>query len=224
VDAVAARLRVEFGVRAEGLVADLARREDVDKTLSWIDGRRVEVLINNAGVGQKGPFVDSDAEQFATLLSVNALAPVLLTRALLPAMTSRRRGAVIHVASINALAPMPHSAVYSASKTFLLNYATAVWHENRERGVVFQTLLPGTTATAFHDKQGTELPAWAMAPTDVAEASLTALGRRPVYVTGGLNQAFRVLGALLPMPARTAAAGVALTASFGEGVTAGVPR
>jgi uncharacterized protein len=123
---------------------------------------------------------------------------------------------VIHVASVNALAPMPRSAVYSATKTFLLTYATAIWYENRERGVVFQTMLPGTTATAFHDKQHTDLPVWALAPTAVAESSLAALGRRPVHVTGLLNKAFRVLGGLMPLTARTAAAGAALTASLGH--------
>jgi len=217
VHSVAQGLKSEFGVRAEALTVDLSKREDVDKAVSWIGDRRVEVLVNNAGVGLKGRFIDADPDDYSSLVAVNLLAPLLLTRALLPAMVARGRGAVIHVASVNALAPMPRSAVYSATKTFLLTYATAIWYENRDRGVVFQTLLPGTTATAFHDKQHTELPPWALAPTDVAESSLAALGRRPVHVTGGLNKAFRVLGGLMPLTARTAAAGAALTASLGPG-------
>ncbi|MGH8890898.1 MAG: SDR family NAD(P)-dependent oxidoreductase [Acidothermaceae bacterium] len=223
VHAVAQGLQSEFGVRAEALTVDLSEREDVDKAVSWIGDRRVEVLVNNAGVGLKGRFIDADPDEYASLVAVNLLAPLLLTRALLPAMVARGRGAVIHVASVNALAPMPRSAVYSATKTFLLTYATAIWHENRDRGVVFQTLLPGTTATAFHDKQHVDLPPWALAPTDVAESSLGALGRRPVHVTGGLNKAFRVLGGLMPLTARTAAAGAALTASLGSGTAAPAP-
>jgi short-subunit dehydrogenase len=112
---------------------------------------------------------------------------------------------------------MPYSAVYSATKTFLLTYATAVWHENRDRGVVFQTLLPGTTATAFHSRQHTDLPAWAAAPDAVAAASLRAMGRNPVHVPGALNRAFRLLGAVMPLRARTAAAAEALRASLGVG-------
>jgi short-subunit dehydrogenase len=220
VHSVADGLRSEYGVRAEALTVDLAKREDVDKAVSWIGERRVEVLVNNAGVGLKGRFVDGDPDEYSSLVAVNLLAPLLFTRALLPAMVARGRGAVIHVASVNALAPMPRSAVYSATKTFLLTYATAIWYENRDRGVVFQTLLPGTTATAFHDKQHTNLPPWALAPTDVADSSLNALGRRPVHVTGGLNKAFRLLGGLMPLTARTAAAGEALTASLGDGHTA----
>jgi short-subunit dehydrogenase len=217
---VAASLRSEFGVRADALAVDLSNREEVDKAISWIGERRVEVLVNNAGVGLKGPFTSGDPDEYAHLIAVNLLAPLLLTRAVLPAMVARGRGAVIHVASVNALAPMPKSAVYSATKTFLLTYATAIWYENRERGVVFQTMLPGTTATAFHDKQHTDLPVWALAPTAVAESSLAALGRRPVHVTGLLNKAFRVLGGLMPLTARTAAAGAALTASLGHPGTA----
>lgn len=214
---VAARLRDEHGVRAEALVADLADETAVDKVVSWTAGRRVEVLVNNAGVGAKGPFTDGDPAEYASLLQVNLIAPVLLTRAFLPAMAARGRGAVIHVASVNALSPMPYSAVYSAAKTFLYTYALAIWHENRDRGVVFQTLLPGTTATSFHDRQQTELPAWAAAPDKVADASLGALGRHPVCVPGVLNRAFRLLGAGMPVTARTAAAAEALRASLGVG-------
>lgn len=216
-EGVAARLRDEYDVRAEALVVDLTDEAAVDKIVSWVGQRRVEVLVNNAGVGAKGPFVTGDAAGYANLIQVNLTTPVQLTLALLPAMVARGRGAVIHVASVNALSPMPYSAVYSATKTFLLTYATAIWHENRDRGVAFQTLLPGTTATAFHDRQHTDLPAWAAAPDRVAAASLNSLGRHPVCVPGALNRAFRILGALMPLQARTAAAGEALRASLGVG-------
>jgi uncharacterized protein len=213
---VAERLRGEYGVRVDALDVDLGTDAAIDKVVEWIGERRVEVVVNNAGIGAKGPFVDGDPAGYADLIRVNLTAPVLLTRALLPAMVARGRGAVIHVASVNALAPMPYSAVYSATKTFLLTYATAVWHENRRRGVVFQTLLPGTTATRFHDRQRTDLPSWAAVPDKVAAASLRALGRNPVHVPGALNRAFRLLGALMPLRARTAAAGEALRASLGS--------
>jgi short-subunit dehydrogenase len=216
-DGVAERLREECGVRVDTLVVDLAAEAAVDKVVSWIGQRRVEVLVNNAGVGSKGPFVAGDAHTYRALIQVNLTAAVLLTLALLPAMVARGRGAVIHVASVNALSPMPYSAVYSATKTFLLTYATAIWQENRRRGVVFQTLLPGTTATSFHDRQHTDLPAWASAPQQVAADSLARLGRHPVCLSGTLTRAMRVLGALMPLPVRTAAAGEALRASLGVG-------
>lgn len=216
VSAVAERLRFEYGVRAEAFVADLSSEHGAATALGWIGSRRVEVLVNNAGIGAKGLFVNGAPDEYARMIGVNVLAPVLLTRGLLPGMVARGRGAVIHVASVNALAPMPRSAVYSATKTFLLAYATAVAHETRARGVVLQTLLPGTTATAFHDKQRTTLPSWALTPERVAASSLAALGREPVHVPGALNKALRVLASLLPLSARTAAAEAALTASLGE--------
>jgi short-subunit dehydrogenase len=217
--AVAERLRRDCGVRADALVADLATERGIADALAWVGERRVEVLVNNAGVGVKGAFVGADPAEYVRMIGVNLLAPVLLTRTFLPGMVARGRGAVIHVASVNALAPIPRSAVYSATKTFLLAYATAVWHETRSRGVVLQTLLPGTTATSFHEKQRTKLPAWAYTPARVADSSLAALGRGPVHVPGALNKAFRILGGLLPLTARTAAAGAALTASLGAGAT-----
>ncbi|HEX6499109.1 MAG TPA: SDR family NAD(P)-dependent oxidoreductase [Micromonosporaceae bacterium] len=215
VESVAARLREEYGVRTDALVIDLSAEAAVDKVVSWVGQRRVEVLVNNAGTGVKGPFVAGDTSRYEHLIRVNLTTPVLLTLAFLPSMAGRGRGAVVHVASVNALSPMPRSAVYSATKTFLLTYATAIWYENRRRGVVFQTLLPGTTATRFHDRQHTDLPGWAAAPDRVAATSLARLGRHPVCVPGVLNQVFRALGAILPLRARTAAAGEALRASLG---------
>jgi short-subunit dehydrogenase len=90
--------------------------------------------------------------------------------------------------------------------------------------VVFQTLLPGTTATAFHTRQQTRVPSWALGATDVAESSLRALGRDLVHVPGVLNKVFRAVGAILPLEARTAAAGAALTASLGTPSTDASPR
>jgi short-subunit dehydrogenase len=222
--AVAERLRVDARVRVEALVADLSTRSGIDAVIAWAAGRRVEVLVNNAGLGLKGPFAEGDADEYERLVGVNVLAPVVLTRALLPGMSARRRGAVIHVASVNALAPIPRSAVYSATKTFLLTYATAVWYELRDRGIVFQTLLPGTTATGFHAKQRTRVPSWAMTPSGVAASSLSALGRDLVHVPGLLNKVFRLLASILPLGARTAAAGAALTASLGTLTPTTTPR
>jgi short-subunit dehydrogenase len=213
---VADQLRRDHGVRVDAFAVDLATHEGIAAAASWVGERRVEVLVNNAGVGMKGRFVDADPLQYARMIGVNLLAPVLLTRALLPTMLARGRGVVIHVASVNALAPIPGSAVYSATKAFLLSYATAVWHEARNRGVVLQTVLPGTTATAFHEKQHTRLPLWALSPARVADSSLAALGTSPVHVPGLLNKVFRALGALLPLTARAAAASEVLTASLGH--------
>jgi short-subunit dehydrogenase len=204
------------GVACDTLAVDLADRAAVARVLSWVGERRVDVLVNNAGVGLNGPFCRADAEAYAAVVDVDVVAPVLLTRGLLPAMVERGTGVVVHVASLNALAPMPRSAVYSAGKAFLLSYATAVWHEHRGSGVVFQTLLPGTTATAFHERQGTSLPPWAMRPEDVVASSLAALGRAPTHVPGRLNRLLRALGAALPLEQRTAAAGAVLAASLGD--------
>jgi short-subunit dehydrogenase len=198
------------------LPADLSEAAGAAALVDELGSRRVEVLVNNAGIGLNGPFTSAAADDYARLLGVNLLAPVMLTRALLPAMVKRRRGAVVHVASINAIAPVPTSAVYSASKAFVLAYSTAVWAEHRADGVVFQTVLPGTTATSFHERQGTRVPPWAMGPDDVARTSLEALGVAPVVVPGGLNRVLRGLGGLLPLELRTAAAGRVIAASLRE--------
>ncbi|GII56038.1 dehydrogenase [Planotetraspora thailandica] len=201
---VTAELRDRHGVRVESLCQDFAAETVLGGLPDLIADRRVEILVNNAGFGTKGLFTATDAATYTDMVRVNLLAPVLLTRALLPPMLARGRGAVVHVASINAIAPIAWSAVYSATKAFLLSYATAVWYENRGSGVAFQTLLPGTSVTPFHTHSGsTRLPPWAMTPEAVAASSLAALGRAVVHVPGAVNRVLRALDAFLPLPLRT---------------------
>ncbi|EFC85905.1 SDR family oxidoreductase [Parafrankia sp. EUN1f] len=213
---VAAALRAEHGVRAVAHPLDLADPSFVDKLPGLVDGRRVDVLVNSAGIGIKGLFTAADAAAYTDLVHLNMLAPVLLTRAVLPSMLGRGRGAVIHIASVNALAPIGHSAVYSAGKAFLLSYATAVWHENRDSGVLFQTVLPGTTATPFQARSGsTRLPPWTLTPEVVAAGSLATLGRDLVHVPGLINRAYRAIGAVLPLRTKTATATAVMRRSLG---------
>jgi uncharacterized protein len=213
--AAAGELRARHGVEVDWLVVDLADPGFVTTLRDGLAGRPVEILVSNAGFGIKGPFLAAAPADYVRLAHVNALAPALLARELLPAMLERGRGIVVHVASINALAPIPRSAVYSACKAFVLSFATALWHEHRDSPLVFQTLLPGTTATAFHDRQATRLPFWAMSPRAVAQSSIDTLGRDLVHIPGLVNKTLATLGAALPIRLRTAAAGAVLRASLG---------
>jgi len=213
--AAATELRSSYGVAVEILVLDLADPDLSGRLREGVGGRQIEILVSNAGFGIKGPFLTAPPEAYVALINVNAVAPTLIARELIPGMLERERGIVVHVASINALAPIPRSAVYSACKAFVLSFATALSHEHRDSPLVFQTLLPGTTATPFHDRQATRLPFWAMSPQAVARSSIDALGRDVVHVPGAVNKALQLLSGALPIRLRTAAAGAVLRASLG---------
>ncbi len=114
----------------------------------------VDLLVNNAGVGAKGRFAESDLARDAEEVRLNCEAPVVLTRAFLPAMIERRRGGVITVASTAGFQPIPYEATYSASKAFARTFSDALSAELRGSGVRVLCVNPGPVPTEFQDVAG----------------------------------------------------------------------
>jgi len=177
------RLAAELGgaQRALPLPLDLAREGAASRLLADLSrrGLLVDLLINNAGVGTTGPFAGEAPETTAAILDLNVGAATELTRAFLPGMLLRRRGAVVNVCSMASFQPVPFLATYAASKAFLLSFSEALAEELRGSGVTVQALCPGLVPTEFQALAGTDKVAFAKAPVMtaafVAEASLRGL-------------------------------------------------
>lgn len=193
--AAAARLARPRRV-VETMPADLADPAAVDALVTRADALGIDLLINNAGLGPVGPFVDNDAELERATVMVNVVAMVTLTRRLLPGMLRRAReshsrAGLIIVASTAAFSPVPYFATYAASKAFDLNFAEALAEELRREPIDVVALCPGPTRTAFGTGAGFEwasLPG-AADPAAVARAGLDGLGRGTVRVSSALGQA-----------------------------------
>ncbi len=154
----------------------------------------IKILINNAGFGLKGRFEANDVQDYVDIISVNATAPVILLRAILPEMQKRAKGLVIHVSSINSLLPIPKNQVYTATKAFCSSYASAVARENKDSGIDFQLVLPGTTRTPFHDRQGAKPQKMTMMPEDVVNLSLQNVSKAICIP----NRGDRILAKVVP--------------------------
>ena len=209
-----AALKAELGSQArpvETLVADLAEEAGREAVIAAAAERPLELLINNAGLGQTGRVIDNTLEREREMAEVNVIAPVVLTRALLPGMietarSERRRAGVIVVASIMAFQPAPFMATYAASKAFDLHYAEALAAELVNDPVDVLALCPGGTKTRFGERAGIDggrTGLWDR-PERVAREALAALGRRPVHVVGGRNRVVTSLPRILPRQAVTA--------------------
>jgi short-subunit dehydrogenase len=163
----------------ERLHAEVARR-----------GLEVDLLVNNAGVGQSGAFHEEPLSRALAMLDLNARAAMVLTHLYLPGMIARRRGFIVNVVSTSAFQPDPYLAVYGATKAFLLSLTEAIHTEIAGSGVTVQALCPGLTATEFQQTAGTDKTAFnktgAMTPAAVAETSLRALERGTLRVVPGL--------------------------------------
>jgi short-subunit dehydrogenase len=193
---LADELQQEFQVNAQVYPADLSDPADVERVAKKIgEIGDLEVLINNAGFGVPGKFVDVPPERNAAMIQVHVLATVRLCRAALPGMIARRRGSIINVSSIAAFMGSVRNATYSATKAYLNVFSEALQDELKGSGVRVQALCPGLTHTEFHDHPGygdykTGIPEFLwMKAEDVVAESLAALERgRVICIPGFKNR------------------------------------
>jgi hypothetical protein len=155
-------------------------------------GLQVDVLVNNAGFGFRGPFSEMELQQVLDMVQVNVIALTQLTRLALPAMLSRKSGRILNLASTAAFAPGPLMAVYYATKAYVLSFSEALANEVRGSGVTVTALCPGPTKTGFADAArmgGSNLfeGPGVMDPVPVAEAGYRGLMRGAAVVVPGLQ-------------------------------------
>jgi short-subunit dehydrogenase len=203
--AVAQRVReIAPNVGVELVVGDLGTDAGIDDLVARLDGRVIDVLVNNAGFGTYGPFSQIDAGREHDLVAVNVDALVRLTHAVLPGMLARGRGRILNVASTIAFQPGPYQATYGASKAFVLSLSQALWAETRGSGVTVTALCPGPTRTGFVDALGSDVSHTAIyrslaAPEPVVAAGLRALDRgRAVVIPGWRYRVMSTGGRLTP--------------------------
>jgi short-subunit dehydrogenase len=146
---LADELRETYGTEVEVIVADLADADARSTVIADLETRDVEVLINNAGFATSGDFADENPARIAEMISLNCLTLTLLSRAAVPGMIARGRGAIVNVASTAAFQPIPTMGTYAATKAFVLRLSLAMWHELRPSGVTVMALCPGATETDF---------------------------------------------------------------------------
>jgi uncharacterized protein len=195
------------GRRVETVAADLATDAGLDAVAARAEAFGVDLLIANAGVGPFGDFLQASEDSLRATVSVNVMAPVVLSRRLLPGMirraeAGRRRAGLVIVSSNAAFVPVPRLAAYAASKAFDLSLAEALSAELAAEPVDVLALCPTATRTKFAARSGFgggNLPG-AEDPADVAAAALRALGRVRTLVRGPLS------GLLLSGPAFARAA------------------
>ncbi len=193
------------GRRVEALAADLSNDAGREALIARAAGLPLDLLINNAGLGYFAPFTENPPEREREMIEVNCLAPVLITRALLPAMLDRaaetgRRAGLIVVASTAAFFALPGLATYTATKAFDLAFAESLAGELGGQPIDVLALCPGSTRTNFFARSGLPGvgPVSMSSAGQVAREGLAALGRRPVHVAGGANRLAAVSSRLLP--------------------------
>ncbi len=131
-------------------VADLAQLKELE---GWFEHEKIDVdlLVNNAGLGDSGPFATSDSRRNEQMMLVNMVALTSLTRHLLPQMIARKRGGILNVSSCAGFLPISDFAVYAATKAYVTSFSEALRAELRGTGVRVCTLCPGPVHTEFQE-------------------------------------------------------------------------
>ncbi len=178
-----------FGVNVKRMALDLAQPGAAADVFSQIPA--CDVLVNNAGFANSGPFAAADRQAVSSELQLDVVALTELTRLYLPGMLERRDGKVLNVASTAAFVPGPNMAVYYAAKAYVLSFSEALAEEVRAGGVTVTCLCPGATDTGFQKRAGIErTPLIRLGMADagkVAKAGFEGLMRGKRVVIPGLT-------------------------------------
>lgn len=167
-------------------------------------GIEIDVLVNNAGQGEYGEFVDTDIDRELDIIQLNIGAVVILTKHFLRDMVARGNGKILNVTSIAGKGPGPYQSVYHATKAFAHSFTEAIRSEVKDKGITVTSLLPGATDTDFFNKadmlESKVVQEEKMAdPADVAKDGFDALMSGKDMVISGLKNKIQVaMGNIIP--------------------------
>jgi short-subunit dehydrogenase len=194
---------------------DLSDSNQIDALGEAIEREKIAIdfLINNAGLGDVGPFATSDPASVKEMILVNIAALTSLTRWLLPGMIARKRGAILNVSSSAGFLPIAGAGVYAASKAYVTSFSEALRAELRNSGVTVTTLCPGPVHTEFQEIARRPSSSVQTAPEfvhvsveDVVRRALAGVeADRPIVIPGLLMKIGMTLAQLMPLAVLRAA-------------------
>jgi len=200
-------------LRIDCFKADLSQSTERERLTAWIIREEVplNLLINNAGLGELGPFDSADWERLAPLLEVNVTALTHLTHLLLPMLRSQSPSGILNVSSVAGFYPLPEMAVYAATKSYVTSFSEALRIELAPEGITVTALCPGPVPTEFFEvasRDGQTIramdrthPALATPAELVVRAALRGIERNKPGVIPNQLLALLVRGSrLLPFP------------------------
>ncbi|MBJ7347150.1 MAG: SDR family oxidoreductase [Thermoleophilaceae bacterium] len=213
-ETIAAELRERNSIEVRTLAADLRNPDSRASVLTRAHegGKQIDVLVNCAGLGAAGNFVDDPVERALEMIDINVAALVDLTWLVMPEMVERDSGAILNVASGAGFQPMPRFAAYAASKAFVLTFSESLSAELMGTGVTVTTLCPGPTHSKFTevagltDAEGSTPGIFWKTSSEVADYGVNAMRRgRRVAIPSKIFRVTSVVGGKGPRAVTLAA-------------------
>ncbi|SOD14647.1 hypothetical protein SAMN06297358_1680 [Pedobacter xixiisoli] len=191
---VAEDIKASYQVAVHFLAVDLSSASAADEVFKWTTENNfaINVLVNNAGFGVFGSFVDVPLSEQMKMLEVNMSTLVKLCHLFLPSLKAQAEAYILNVSSTAAFQAVPALALYAASKSFVLSFSRAINYELRKTSVGVTCVCPGPVETNFADRAGLGAldkmaKKFNMQPTEVAAIALKAMYNRKIEVTPGIT-------------------------------------
>lgn len=190
-ESLAAEIISKHSIQATIIEADLNTTNGANQLIADLNTKNVAIthLINNAGFGYYGPFLDQSPADIDAMLEVDIRAVTILCQKLGKQMAGRGGGKILNVASFAALAPIPNYTVYSGAKAYVVAFSQALRHELKNKNVCVSVLCPGFTKTEFHQvsrhKKSSLMRSTELSVEQVARAGLRGLQRNQFLIIPG---------------------------------------
>ncbi|TIX77684.1 MAG: SDR family oxidoreductase, partial [Mesorhizobium sp.] len=196
---LAEKLRYAYSRKVSVISADLADDNDLRRVEQAISAdESVTLLVNNAGLGGAQVVATADADVAERMIKVNVVALTRLTRAVLPGLIARNRGAIVNIASVPATSRCKASVggIYSGTKAYVVNFTEALQREVAGTEVKAQVVLPGATRTDFWEVAGSDIDSLPkeiiMTADDLVDAALVGLARGEAVTAPALADAAKL--------------------------------
>lgn len=193
-----AELEKQYKISVIAMAKDLFEVENAFKVYAETKARGVDVdvLVNDAGHGLYGEFVETDLKMELSIINLNVASLVVLTKLFVRDMVKRGKGKVLNLSSIASKSPGPWQSIYHGTKAFVQSFSEAIRYELKDKGVGVTALLPGATATDFFRKahmESSKIMQEEMAnPADVAKDGYEALMADKDMVVSGFKNKVQV--------------------------------
>jgi uncharacterized protein len=201
----------QYGIDVIPIAKDFFQKEAAFELYDEIKSRNVlvDVLVNDAGQGQYGLFVESDIQRQLDIIQLNVSSLTTLTYLFLKDMVARNEGKILQLASIASQLPGPWQAVYHGTKAYVLSFTEALVRELKDSAVTITALQPGATDTDFFNKADMQesriLDSKLSDPAQVAKDGYEALMKGDDKIVSGMKNKLMV-GMSNIMPEKTVAA------------------
>jgi len=185
---LAAELSSANGIDVIPVQLDLSEENFIENLKPIIEKKEIGILVNNAGVGSTGEFINADSDYETKMVKLNCVAPTILTHYVSRKMIERKNGAIIFLGSVVAFQPTPYMATYAATKVFNQFLGNALWWELKKYNIDVLVVNPGGTETEFQRIADAATGPVPRMPKNVVDTALNALGKKPNVVDGFFNK------------------------------------